>query len=226
MKILPFLFAATLCVSGLWSSPPTQAPQGDLERNSGLIVYPGSNPGDIMLSWWGYDEHFYFIETSEDLQEWTLMPTVELGEDQAITLGFNFTADKLFWRLRYSDDPESELLSADLNGIGVSAWDQLQLGYNPFDWVDTDENDLHDAWEMHFFGNLGVDPGADPNDSGLSNADAFALGADPTVDESADPALRENFTYDDRGWLTHYQPTAGASRNFDFDAEGNLTEGQ
>ncbi len=132
MKISPFFFLAVLCVGTLRSSPPTQPPNQDQERNSGLVVYRGGNPGEIMLSWWGYDEKFYFIENSEDLQEWTLLPTLELGEAGAITLGFDSPGTNLFWRLRYSDDPGSELLSADLDGDGLSVYQEHNLGSDPF----------------------------------------------------------------------------------------------
>ena len=187
MKVPPFLFLAVLCVGSLRSSPPTQPPNEDQERNSGLVVYLDGSPVQIMVSWWGYDDKFYFIETSDDLQEWTMLPTVELGEEEAITLGFDLTEAHFFWKLQYSNDPESELLSTDYNGIGLSAWDQLQLGYNPFDWVDTDENDLHDAWEMHYFDLIGVDPSAVNPLTGLTHLTSFFQGRNPTVDSVVDP---------------------------------------
>ncbi len=179
MRVLLFLLPAALSLSSLWSSPPLEAPQGDLERNSGLIAYPGSNPGDMMLSWWGYDEHFYFIETSEDLQEWMLIPVVELGQGSAITLGFNFTAERLFWRLRYSVDRESELLSADFNETGVASWFEIMQGLDPFVQIDTDGQGLPDAWQLYYFGHLGIDPTDDADGNGYSNLDEFLAGTNP-----------------------------------------------
>ena len=190
MKVPPSLFLAVLCVGSLRSSPPTQPPNEDQKRNSGLVVYLDGSPVQIKVSWWGYDEKFYFIETSDDLQEWTMLPTVELGEEEAITLGFDLTEAHFFWKLQYSNDPESDLLATDYNGIGLSAWDQLQLGYNPFDWVDTDENDLHDAWEMHYFSSTGVDPQADPDGDGLFNINEFSGGTKP--DHADNPIISLN----------------------------------
>lgn len=219
LSLTAFLAGST----ALLATPPP--PTAD-SLNSGLSVHHDDANNSFQLSWWGIDTHYYFIEQTEDLKNWSFVPSVEEGADDPLAMAFQLSADRWFWRVRYSNDPASDLLSADYNGIYLSAWDQLQLGFNPFDWIDTDENDLHDAWEMHFFGILGVDPAAESANPGLTHADAFALGADPTTDESADPALRENFTYDDRGWLSSYQPTSGDSRSFSFDAEGNLTEGQ
>ena len=107
------------------------------------------------------------------------MPTVEEGADDPLAMAFQLSADRWFWRVRYSNDPESNLLSADYNEIGISAWDQLQLGYNPFDWVDTDENDLHDAWELYHFGLIGVDPDADSDGDGQTNLQEFNSGSNP-----------------------------------------------
>jgi hypothetical protein len=176
----------------LLASPPAQPPSGNQERNSGLVVYLGSNPGELMVSWWGYDENYYFIETSDDLKEWTLLPMVELGGDEAITLGFDLTDARRFWKLDYSDDPESDLLSTDYNGIGISAWDQLQLGYNPFEWVDTHGTGLTDVWELFWFGTVGVvDPNDNPDDDGLTNLQEYENGTDPEHPDTDGDGLKD-----------------------------------
>lgn len=196
LYLCAFLVGSTTLLA---ATPPTADSQ-----NSGLRVHFDDATGSFQLTWWGIDTHYYFVEQTDDLESWSFVPTVEEGADAPLAVAFQLSTERWFWRVRHSNDPDSELLSADYNDIGISAWDQLQLGYNPFDWVDSNENNLHDAWEMHYFGALGVDPSATSANPGLTHADAFALGADPTIDESADPALRENFTYDDRGWLGSY----------------------
>ncbi|MBC2604095.1 thrombospondin type 3 repeat-containing protein [Puniceicoccus vermicola] len=166
MRIPFFLFLAALCVSSLWSTPPTQPPGESLERSSGLVVYSGSNPGEIMLSWWGYDGHFYFIENSADLHEWTLLKTVELGEAEAITLGFDLAGSPFFWRLRYSDDPEWELLAADLDGDGLSSYQEYDLGSDPFN-PDTSGDGVYDgiAYKLELPLIAPEPPDADPEDT-------------------------------------------------------------
>lgn len=46
--------------------------------------------------------------------------------------------------------------------------------------VDIDGNGLPDDWEVKYFGHTGVDPTADPDEDGISNADELKNGTDPT----------------------------------------------
>jgi regulation of enolase protein 1 (concanavalin A-like superfamily) len=57
------------------------------------------------------------------------------------------------------------------------AGDQLKL-VTP---EDTDGNGLPDAWEQTYFGQLGVSPSADPDADGLTNAQEWELGTNPTT---------------------------------------------
>lgn len=176
MRIHLNLFAFLASSTALLASPPP--PTAD-SLNSGLRVYYDDGTESFHLTWWGIDTYYYFIEQTEDLKNWSFVPTVEEGADDPLAMAFQLSADRWFWRVRYSNDPESNLLSADYNEIGISAWDQLQLGYNPFDWVDTDENDLHDAWELYHFGLIGIDPDADSDGDGQTNLQEFNSGSNP-----------------------------------------------
>lgn len=185
MRFHLYLFFFVASSAALLASPPIQPPTENQERDSGLVVYRGGNPGEFMVSWWGYAGNYYFIETSDDLEVWTVLPLVELGGDEAITLGFDLADARRFWKLDYSDDPESELLSTDYNGIGLSAWDQLQLGYNPFETVDTVGNGIPDVWELFWFGTLGVvDPNGDLDQDGQTAMQEFLSSSNPTVSDN------------------------------------------
>ena len=192
IKLCIFFFPLLVWAGIVMASPPTQAPSENsgLVRSSGLKVHSGTQPGEIIVSWWGYADHVYFIEHSGDLKTWTYVPTYEMGADAAVTMGFSLAPARWFWRLQYSDDPESDLLSTDYNGIGLSAWDQIQLGYNPFDWVDVDENGIHDAWELYHFGTISLDPNADTSGDGQTNETAFLSGSDPLAQSNPLVQLR------------------------------------
>jgi hypothetical protein len=160
-----------------WAQPTASS------LNSGLRL-TASSTGDFAAKWFGLDGHVYFLELSADLVEWSWVPIYEIGDDDALEYGFSTNADRLFLRLQFSDDPESELLSSIYNQGGISAWNQVQLGYNPFEWVDSTSNGMHDAWEMYYFGTTGIDPDEDVTGSGLTNREEFQLGTDPLSSDS------------------------------------------
>lgn len=46
--------------------------------------------------------------------------------------------------------------------------------------LDSDGNGLADAWELQYFGHIGVDPDADPDEDGWTNLQEFQTGRNPT----------------------------------------------
>ena len=67
----------------------------------------------------------------------------------------------------------------------VLSTNEVQQLYN-YSTLDTDGNGLPDAWEMQYFGHLGVDPNADPDGDGISNYWEYVAGTNPTVAAGAD----------------------------------------
>jgi hypothetical protein len=47
--------------------------------------------------------------------------------------------------------------------------------------TDVDGNGISDAWEMAYFGGIGVDPQADSDGDGLTNAQDYLVGRNPSV---------------------------------------------
>jgi len=181
-------------VFGLYTSGLLAAPSQNSE-NSGLTLSLDTVPDHYILSWWGLDELQYMVQFSDDLHHWSFVPEVWEGEDAPLALGYSSTADRLFFRALGSDDPQSDLLSRDYNSIGLSAWNQIQLGYNPFDWVDVDDNGLHDAWELHHFGATGVDLSGDDDFDGLTNWQEFLGVGDPLNPDSNADAISDLSRY-------------------------------
>lgn len=171
-------FLLILTCSAMLLTTGTAQPTPDCP-NSGQRLIRDNITGSFQLTWWGKEGFYYFVQQSDDLRQWSYMPLVEEGFDDPLAIGFESNTERLFLRVRYSNDPESNLLSADYNEIGISAWDQLQLGYNPFDWVDTSENGIHDAWELFHFGLIGIDPDADSDGDGQTNLQEFNSGTNP-----------------------------------------------
>jgi len=50
--------------------------------------------------------------------------------------------------------------------------------------LDSDGNGLPDCWEQAFFGRIGVDPNADPDQDGMSNLAEYLAGTDPSDPDS------------------------------------------
>ena len=67
----------------------------------------------------------------------------------------------------------SDLVSGDYNGH--ADWFQLSMALD-----DSDHDGLPDDWEVAFFGNLSRDGTGDFDRDGVSDADEFAAGTDPT----------------------------------------------
>lgn len=51
--------------------------------------------------------------------------------------------------------------------------------------ADADGNGINDDWEVQYFGQMGIDPNADPDGDGFSNLQEFLAGTDPTDSGSA-----------------------------------------
>lgn len=168
---------AVVCLS-LYLTPLTHLFSSGPAR---VTLSPDSYGPGYELEWEGREGNVYFIERSRDLIKWELIPVFELGDGRPIRRTFHNEEGEAtaFYRLVYSDDPNSELLSADYSGAGITSWDQIQLGYHPFKWVDTVGNRIHDAWEMHHFGMVGIDPNGDADGDGMANLLEFLLATDP-----------------------------------------------
>lgn len=113
------------------------------------------------FDWWGRSGRSYFLQHSEDLLLWVYFPDViESGLGAPLSYGFGVTGpSRYFLRLKYSDIPTGNAATADFDGDGVSNYDELQLGTDPFGgFVDTDGDGISNDLEQQY----GLDPNAAP----------------------------------------------------------------
>jgi hypothetical protein len=152
------------------------------DSNVNLDLKPMAAPDMYELKWDGTAGYIYFIKQSADLTIWNTLPIYKfpqvVGE---VSVGIESDAEKLFFRLLGSSDPKSELLASDFNGSGVSNYQEILQGTDPFYWDDLPPNGLPDAWELFWFDVVGNGPSsADLDQDGLTELQEFSAATNPT----------------------------------------------
>ena len=90
--------------------------------------------------------------------------------------------------------------------------------------VDDDGDELPDWWERLWFeADLSRTGDGDEDGDGILNKFEYQLRTNPKVDDSMGITERDNFNYDDRGWLQSHHYTGGINTILTHDAEGNPT---
>lgn len=152
---------AFLTLFGLVAFASVSRAQSSTDLNEGARVTHESD-GTTTLGWWGRAGMSYFIQQSEDLISWNYLPVIEPGTDHLVEWSYTLSTDHLFLRLRYTDIPTDDPLSADFDGDGLSNFAEVHTVTDPF---------VNDA---------GLDFDAD----GLTNAEEYWLGT--KLKEAAD----------------------------------------
>jgi hypothetical protein len=200
-----FLFSSTMALSGVGNP-----------RVVSLV------DGVVGLEWTGLPDRYYFMQKSLTLGagSWDLYPVAALGDGGVLSAFIPAEAGETsaFFRLTHTDDPESELVATDYIGTGLTAGALMQLSYNPFVWTDLSGNQIHDAWEQYYFGEVGIDPEENDDSDYTYNLEEFELGLDPTVDERASAFT---YTYDLVGRLISASNET-VSLTYTLDEEGNI----
>lgn len=167
MRAAPFAWA----VAALWLAI---APVPASEQHSELVTVGG----DKFLRWHGHAGRTYFMQVSDPedhLRRWTWAPIIETGDDEEISYEVDCTADKGFFRLKFTDQATSDPDGDDFDGDGLSNWDEVSVHQtDPLDG-DTDGDGLNDREEIQ----LGTDPSlADTDGDGLPDGWEAQLGLD------------------------------------------------
>ena len=80
----------------------------------------------------------------------------------------------------YYQQPPTAGISSEVNVIAGAAPPVIFLTQNSVQsTVDSDGNGLIDSWEQEHFGQIGIDPDADPDGDGLTNLQEYQGGTDP-----------------------------------------------
>ena len=124
------LYIYLLCALALAGSAFAQGPT---DPNEGCRLSYDAPSNTCTISWFARSNRNYFIQQSEDLNNWIYLsasnsglnvPIMETGSDAVFQYGFNSSAIKCFWRLQF----------------------------------DNDQNGIADAWELKFTGTTGNNP--------------------------------------------------------------------
>lgn len=193
MKKLPFgTRLLWLALSGHSLSAQTAS-----DTNEGLQITRGPSVSEFTVSWWTRPDHFYFLQTTEDLvnDPWAYFDYAELGDSSVGGLIMSLSADKMFFRVDVTNDRNSPLLVLDQDGDKVSTVEELLKGTDPFLSQSLDGDTLPDDWEI-FHGldtTPGVDSSADDSEpDGASAATEFSLDLDPAKRDHPDVSLTLN----------------------------------
>ena len=204
-----------LFLAGITSLP---AQQNGIEQDLELMAYP---TGQKVIFWYGHVGRSYFLQVSDPtdhLKKWHWANIIEGGEDEIISHQVEGTADKGFFRLKYTDQVPGtgeDLDTADFDGDGISNKNEVEPpeGVAQTDPLnpDTDGDGLPDGWEVEHnldpndaTGANGAD--GDPDHDGLNNMDEYLNGTDPhnpdsdsdgitdggEIDQSTDPTDSED----------------------------------
>jgi hypothetical protein len=85
--------------------------------------------------------------------------------------------------------------TGDLDSLAFTVGSRATVTKLDFGSLDSDQNGLPDAWELQYFGRIGVDPNSMPTLDRLTVMQKFKLGIDPTKANAPHPADTSPFDY-------------------------------
>lgn len=208
-----------LCLGLILSTPLVAQTADDLNEGFRLSHDSSATPNPYSLKWWGRSGYFYFIQQTEDLREpFNYFPYAVMGSDGIEGIDFDTNAEMIFFRLRYTNDTQSELYLGDFDGDNVANGDELVQSTSPFEWFTTDGDLMADDWELFWFGDLDEVDATNADGDFTINLEESELGLDPTADERGKAIT---YTYNAVGRLTQASNDS-VTLTYTLDEEGNI----
>ena len=166
-----------LFLGGITSLP---AQENGIGQDLELVTMP---TGEKVIVWYGYVGRSYFLQVSDPndhLRKWTWAPIIEGGNDEDISHEVEGTADKGFFRLKYTDQVPGfgeTLDTADFDGDGLTNWDEINIYHTDPLNSDTDGDGLSDYEEVKIYQTDPLNP--DTNNDGINDGDSVKRGINP-----------------------------------------------
>lgn len=188
MRLFLILIFSLIC-----AIPPLSAQGNGIDQSSELVTV---GP-DKFLRWYGHADRNYFIQVSDPndhLKKWTWAPIIENGNDADISYEVDGTADKGFFRLKYtSQQPgiNQTLETADFDGDYINNWDEItEYATDPLNG-DTDGDGLSEYYEIWYYGS---NPNSvDSDGDGLSDGDeVWIYSTDPMSTDTDGDGIADN----------------------------------
>jgi len=231
-------FTMKLTVSSLLGGCLLMVPLMSAPEDFRIEKNPAQPSQPLELKWWGNPGVYYVVESSLDLMVWDSpfhavkgVPGLDYnglpdGQPEGVAFAPLTGTNKAFFRLRGESDPLSRLALTDHDGDGIATALELDAGMNAVvaeTVVDSDSDGLPDYWENFYFGDLSRDGSGDFDGDGLVDRLEWQARTNPAADDASRAALRDEFAYDDRGWLDDIRLSGSPPATLTYDPEGNAT---
>lgn len=139
---------------------PSLTAQSPSDPGIGEVFIHDASSDAFQFRWWAKAGEYYFVQQTEDLRAtWNYFPYAVKGNDAVAGIGFTQpNAPHMFFRVLYTNDPASSLLTSDFDADNVPNKFELDNAFDPFDISDGNSNNLPDEWELFYDDEFGVFP--------------------------------------------------------------------
>lgn len=170
------------CIAGflLFTSALVAAPTEN-DPNTGLQISYNTAINAVNVDWFALESNYYFLMETTDLVStpWAYFPYAVLGSHGVEGVEVQMPASRMmFFKIAYTDDESSTLLTSDFDNDGISNGDELRSRLNIYDDSDLNGDGVSDDWESFFGANI---DSSDNDGDGWTNLEEHTMGTNPNV---------------------------------------------